>query len=124
MKTLIPICSILCFLFITCKGISKNDVQDFIPGTYVRVSEHEFGKEYDTLVISELKDQYKITRKWKYARILDSVVQEPEYKQKITTASYESEHKLLHENETGNTLSFDPGEKVLFIGPTKYQKLK
>ncbi|HJS54544.1 MAG TPA: hypothetical protein VJ765_08380 [Chitinophagaceae bacterium] len=124
MKTLIPICIILCFLFITCKGITKDDVQDFIPGTYVRFSEHEFGKEYDTLVISELKDQYKITRKWKYERILDSVAQEPEYKQEITTASYESEHKLLHENETGNILSFDPGEKVLFIGPTKYQKLK
>jgi hypothetical protein len=124
MKTLIPIYSILCSLFITCKGIIKNDVQDFIPGTYVRFSEHEFGKEYDTLVISELKDQYTITRKWKYERILDSVAQEPEYKQKITTASYEGEHKLLHENETGNILSFDPGEKVLFIGPTKYRKLK
>ena len=59
MKTLIPICSILSFLLITCKGISKDDVQDFIPGTYVRLSKHEFGKEYDTLVVSELKDQYK-----------------------------------------------------------------
>ena len=124
MKTLIPICSVLCFLFITCKGISKDDVQDFIPGTYVRFSKHEFGKEYDTLVVSELKDQYKIIRKWKYERILDRMAQEPEYKQKITTASYESEHKLLHENETGNTLSFDPGENVLLIGPTKYQKQK
>ena len=124
MKTLIPICSILWFLFITCKGITKDAVQNFIPGTYVRFSGHEFGKEYDTLVISELKDQYKITRKWKYERILDSAALEPEYKQKITTASYESEHKLLHENETGNILSFEPGEKVLFIGPTKYQKLK
>ena len=124
MKTLIPICSILCFLFTTCKGISKDDVQDFIPGTYVRLSEHEFGKEYDTLVISQLKEQYKITRKWKYERVLDSVVQEPEYKQEITTASYESQHKLLHENETGNILSFDPGGNILFIGPTKYQKIK
>ena len=124
MKTLIPICSILCFLFITCKGIGKEDVQDFIPGTYVRFSEHEFGKEYDTLVISEFKDQYKITRKWKYERILDSVAQEPEYKHKITTATYESEHRLLHENETGKILSFDLSEKILFSGSTKYQKIK
>ncbi|MEO7982567.1 MAG: hypothetical protein ABI688_00670 [Bacteroidota bacterium] len=52
----------------------KDEVQEFIPGTYIRFSTQEFGTEYDTLVIS-LQNQtvnvYRILRKWKYERVLD-----------------------------------------------------
>ena len=124
MKTLIPLCWLLGLLFIACNGLTKDETKASIPGTYTRFSEHEFGKEYDTLVISELPNQFQITRKWKYERVLDGMAQEPEYKQETTTATYDSEHRLLHENETGNTISFDLGKDILFVGPTKYQKLK
>jgi hypothetical protein len=124
MKTLISFCGFLPLFIVACNGPAKDETKVFIPGTYVRSSEHEFGKERDTLVISEEGDQFQILRKWQYERVLDSVAQEPEYKQEKTTASYDGKHKLLHENETGNTISFDMKEGILFIGPTKYQKIK
>lgn len=95
-----------------------------LPGTYVRQSEHEFGKEYDTLVISEKDDQFQILRKWRYERVLDSVKQEPEYKQQTTTASYDSEHRVLNENESGNVISFDSKEGTVSLGTTKYHRVK
>ncbi len=124
MKIQIPLRYLIVLFIVACNGITKDEVKTFIPGTYTRISEHEFGKEYDTLVISELPDQFQVVRKWKYERVLDGVAQEPEYKQETTTATYDREHRLLHENETGNTISFDPRESILFIGPTKYNKLK
>jgi len=108
-------------LLIGCNGPGKSN---FFTGTYVRTSEHEFGKEYDTIIISALHDEFKITRRWKYERVLDGVWQEPEYRVKVTTAWYDDKFRLLHENETGNRISVDKVEGVLFIGPVKYIKIK
>jgi hypothetical protein len=124
MKITISICGLLCLGLIACNGSDKDEMRASIPGTYVRYSEHEFGKEFDTLVISEKNDQFQILRKWRYERVLDSVKQEPEYKQQVTTASYDSEHRVLNENESGNVISFDAKDKTVSIGPTKYNKLK
>ena len=107
-------------LLIACNGSNKSNV---FTGTYVRSSEHEFGKEYDTLVITEFMDQYKIIRKWRYERVLDGVVQQPVYKVKVTTAYYEDKYRLLHENETGKRISIDKIEGILFVGPAKYKKI-
>lgn len=124
MKIQIPLRYFIVLFIVACNGITKDEVKIFIPGTYTRISEHEFGKEYDTLIISEIGGQFEIQRKWKYERVLDGVMQEPEYKQENTTAVYDDKHHLLNENETGNTISFDQREGILFIGPTKYNKLK
>ena len=105
---------------IACNGSDKSNL---FPGTYVRSSEHEFGKEYDTIIISALHDEFKVTRRWRYERVLDGVVQEPVYKVKVTTAYYDVKFRLLHENETGNRFSIDKGEGILFVGATKYKKI-
>lgn len=104
----------------------KDEVRDFIPGTYIRFSQHEFGHEYDTLVItlqSKATAEYKILRKWKYERLLEGKHIEPEYKHVTTSGIYNEDRKLLQETQTGDFLSFDVKEKVLFNGSTKYQKL-
>ena len=121
---MIPFCWLVALLFITCNSFKKNKVESYIPGTYTRVSEHEFGKEYDTLVISALPGAFKIVRKWKYDRVLDGAALEPEYKEETTTATYDDEHRLLYENETGIMISVDMKNDILFIGPTKYYKLE
>ncbi|HMU47883.1 MAG TPA: hypothetical protein PKC72_16040 [Chitinophagaceae bacterium] len=124
MKQIIPFCWLISLALIACKQSEKNKVIANIPGNYIRFSEHEFGKEYDTLIIAEIGGQFQITRKWKYERILDGVIQEPEYKQETSTAVYDEKDHLLHENESGNTISFDNAKGTLFIGSTKYKKLK
>jgi len=119
--------SILLFLA-GCSNSYENDaIREFIPGTYIRFSKHEFGTEYDTLIISmqnKSVDEFKIIRKWEYKRILDGNVIEPEYKTHITSANYDESSKLLKEAASGESYSFDTQQNVLFVSSTKYQKLK
>ena len=105
---------------------ARDEVEEFIPGTYIRFSEHEYGTEYDTLIITlqnRSAGEYSILRKWKYERVLDGERIEPEYKRTNTSGVYNSTHKLLQETETGDIYSFDIKQKILFNGPVKYQKL-
>ena len=118
---------IVALLIIGCGLIRTQDkTKDFIPGTYIRFSSHEYGKEYDTLVISlqnSMSDEYRIVRKWKYERVPDRQKSEPEYHKKESSAIYNPVHKLLQESETGRIYSIDVKENCLFNGPIKYQKL-
>lgn len=106
---------------------AKDEIAGFIPGTYVREGTNEFGKEYDTLVISiQNKDakQYKIVNKWLFARQVGGEAKEPEYKIKETSAIYNPDSKLLEESETLDHYSFNVKENVLFDGTNKYKKIK
>jgi len=119
--------SIVVILLLTaCNTHSEIDtMKDFIPGKYVRFSQHEFGTENDTIVISlqnKKANEYKIARRWKYKRVLDGKAIEPEYKNTITSAIFNEANKLLQETETGDSYSFDTKQKILFAGSTKYQK--
>jgi len=105
---------------------SRDELEEFIPGTYIRFSKHEFGTEFDTLVISLQNKsalEYKILRKWKYERMLDDQKIEPEYKRSFTSGIYNGKNRVLRENETGDMYSFDVKQRTLFNGPIKYQKL-
>ena len=113
-------------LFVSCNSLSKDEVKESIPGTYIRFSQHEYGTEYDTLVITlqnNSANEYKILRKWKYERIMDGQTIQPEYKRSFTSGIYNTTHKLLQETETGDIYSFDVKQKILLNGPIKYQKL-
>lgn len=110
----------------SCRESKRDSVREFIPGTYIRYSEHEFGHEYDTLVITLLNEsvgKYSILRKWKYERVLDGKWLEPEYKRTETSGLFNPRQKLLQDTETGAIYSFDVKEGVAFNGPVKYQKL-
>lgn len=106
-----------------CNEFKPDPVQEFIPGVYIRFSQHEFGTEYDTLHITVSNDQFSILRKWKYERILDGVAIEPEYKKQTATGRYDADNGLLLEEETGSTYSFDLKNKILLNGTVKYKKL-
>jgi hypothetical protein len=104
-------------------SINKDRLE--IPGTYIRFSQHEYGTEYDTLIITlqnSSANEFRIMRKWKYERVLDDEKIEPEYKRTISSGIYYEEHKILREVETGDVYSFDFRAKILFNGPIKYQK--
>ena len=64
MKKQIFICCLVGLSLIACNGLSKDEFRASVPGSYVRISEHEFGKEYDTLIFSEINGQFQILRKW------------------------------------------------------------
>lgn len=123
----VTVFALLLMVITSSCGTAKDDIAEYIPGTYVREGTNEFGKEYDTLVISiqnKESKQYKIVNKWLFARQVDGEAKEPEYKVKETSAIYNHDSKLLEESETLDHYSFDVKEKVLFDGTNKYKKIK
>lgn len=120
--------SFVSLLAVRCgSGENSDTVKDEISGTYIRSSTHEFGNEQDTLVVvlqNEGSNQYTITRKWTYARVLDGRSLPPEYKQTSTVATYDASINVLRESGSGETYSYDPAKIVLYAGTTAYQKQK
>jgi len=115
------------FFFVACKFSGGDSIASFIPGTYIRFSEHEYGKEYDTLAITlqnGAAKEYKITRRWRYERVLDGQNMEPKYKIKTTTALLDGEQSLLRETQSGDSYSFDPRKNVVYVGGNAYKKIK
>jgi hypothetical protein len=105
-----------------CRDAKPVMIQEFIPGTYIRFSSHEFGSEYDTVSISVLNisaNEYGITRRWKYERI----GLPPHYELTNSSGIYYPREKVLQDLESGDMITFGVKEKCLFIGTTKYQKL-
>lgn len=110
-----------------CTSGGKDEIMEFIPGTYVRVGQNEFGKEFDTLVITiqnPAAKEFKIQNRWHYIRQVEGEANIPEYKVKETSGIYHAETKLLEETETLEHYSFDVKGKVLFDGTNKFRKIK
>ncbi|MBX9890778.1 MAG: hypothetical protein K2Y12_00510 [Chitinophagaceae bacterium] len=110
-----------------CGTSGKDEIMEFIPGTYIRAGQNEFGKEFDTLVISVQNlaaKEFKIQNRWHYIRQVEGEANVPEYKVKETSGIYNTETKLLEEAETLDHYSFDVKEKVLFDGTNKFKKIK
>lgn len=126
MKRPIAFLSIIALLF-GCNSASNNKAKDAIPGTYIRLSEHEYGREWDTLVIgfqNRAANQYKIIRRWRYERVLEGKAVEPEYKVTTTTATYNAQSKNLEEDRTGKIYTLDAAGDALFAGTSRFEKLK
>jgi hypothetical protein len=93
----------------SCNTSGKDEIMEFIPGTYIRTGQNEFGKEFDTLVISVQNlaaKEFKIQNRWHYIRQVEGEADVPEYKV-----------------ETLDHYSFDVKEKVLFDGTNKFKKI-
>ena len=128
MKNLILMLAALPFFILSCgTNHESEEIMDFIPGTYARQSEGEFGKSYDTLVISlqnKTANQFKIVRRWRYDRVLDGKPIEPEYKVTETSAVFDASSKALQESETLDAFTFDTKKNLLFDGPNQFIKIK
>ena len=110
-----------------CSSPESDAIKEFIPGTYIRSSHNEFGKAYDTLVISlqnNSASQYQVLRKWRYDRVLDGKPIEPEYKLTGSSGIYDKEKKVLQETETLELFTFDIERKLLFNGTNQFNKIK
>ena len=117
----------LCLLSACAGPASQDGTSAPLTGTYIRAAQHEFGKEYDTLVVTlrnEASSQYRIVRNWLYERIRDGQALEPEYKTTSGTAIYDHDAKTLKDEKTGIIYSVDPSGQKLYAGSTRYDKLK
>lgn len=127
MKRLLFISMTVVLFLSGCSSAESDAIKEFIPGTYIRLGQNEFGKEYDTLVVSlqnKAANEYKIQRRWRYDRVLDGKPIEPEYKVTETTGIYDTESKSLKETETLEMMTFDKEKKLLLKGTNTFTKLK
>lgn len=105
----------------------EDKLQKAIPGTYIRYSEHEFGREWDTLTIQKSNNEltvFEILRKWNYERILDGQKIQPEYKRLFSSGIYDEEEHVLKDTETGEVYTFDFAKHTVSTGETIYKKIK
>lgn len=117
-----------CTMFVLgCSNNESDEILTFIPGVYTRESAGEFGKSYDTLVITmqnKAASQFKIVRRWRYDRVLDGKAIEPEYKITETSGVFDAASKSLHESETLEAFTFDAKKKLLYEGANQFIKIK
>jgi len=126
MKSLFFVTISVLFLLAGCSSSESDAIKEFIPGTYIRSSQNEFGKAYDTLVISlqnKSASEYQILRKWRYDRVLDGKPIEPGYKQGKSSGLYNPEKNVLQETETLELFTFDIERKLLFNGTNQFNKI-
>ena len=107
---------------------SKTDeIRAFIPGTYVRFSDHEMRKEYDTLrieMITEAGNNYRLLRSSTFQKKMDGQSFPWEYTAEEWSAIYDESKRVLNETKKGKVISFVPKKNILLIGTTEYKKIK
>lgn len=113
-------------LLLACESSKSDEIRIFIPGTYVRFSDHEMRKEYDTIkidVISETGNNYSLVRSSSFQRKLDGKEFPLEYTKEEWTAVYDENKRVLNETRKGKVISFVPEKSILLVGTTEYKKL-
>jgi len=113
------------FLFSACDGVLKKDVRAFIEGSYVRDFKNEFAVGVDSVVISaEGADNYLITKYSRFSRIKNGQVLPNAGKHERMFGVYDQEKNVIHEQQKGKVLSFNPEKGTMMIGASEYKKVK
>ncbi len=113
-------------LLLACESSENDEIRAFIPGTYVRFSEHKMRKEYDTIkikVISEPGNNYSLIRTSSFQRKMDKKEFPWEYTKQVWTAAYDENKRVLNETRKGKVLSFVPEKDMLLVGTAEYKKI-
>jgi len=110
-----------------CHGSSSGSIRDFIPGAYVKLSESEYSKAYDTLRISVYDgpgNTYLMLQHTGFQLIKEGRLQPKQYKTDKEVAVYDETTHQLQGMTSGRLLVFSPTTQTLLMGTTEYQKLK
>jgi hypothetical protein len=125
MKSYLSCALILLFATIAC-NYTPDAIAVFIPGTYTRFHQEEFGPVYDTITIQKMEvlgSNYIIERTFRFQRMVDGKISPWENKTESSTATYNPESKQLYDNRFDKTMHFAPDKHQLLIGNAVYDKL-
>lgn len=113
-------------VWLTAARLLKRDkVEDWITGVYIRLISNDFSQGTDTLTIAKKSGrQFSIKRRSSYRRLLDGQVFDPEYKSEDWLGVYDEKTQLLHEQQHGKVLSFQPEERTMKVGTAEYKKIQ
>ncbi len=103
----------------------KENLCEFIPGTYVSEWTTEFAASRDTLQIKVQAGsaQYEITRRTYHHYNPETKPLPPQYKVDHWTGSYAEREKVILVHRNGRILSFNPEKGEMKMGVTVYKKL-
>lgn len=116
-------------LLLSCNPFrSRDEVKEFIPGTYVTEWRNEFTQSKDTIAISAPtargSDGYRIIKRSFYQQTIDGKELKPQFKVQNWTGLYNPEVKTLVIDKSGRVLLFNPNKNELVEGSTPYNKIK
>ena len=112
-------------LWVACSN--KQQVRDFIPGTYINQAQSQYSIASDTLLLirDEHSDNlYQIVRGTGFQRIKDGKLQPKEYKVKTLSGIWDEAKETFQVTQDGSILIFQPGAQTLTVGTAIYHKLK
>ena len=111
----------LSFALASC---DRDQVRNFMPGTYVNSAGGEFSIASDTLVVELLEgNNYQISRRTGYNLIRDGQVGEREYETEAWACVYSPATKTLTESKKGKIISFYPERGSLQVSRRMYKKI-
>jgi hypothetical protein len=113
-------------LLMACNSITRDETRGFVTGTYVRVSDQEMRREYDTIkidLVSEAGNNYSVIRSLSFQRKMDREEFAWQYKKENWVAVYDESKRILYETRKGKIISFAPEKHTLFVGSTEYKKI-
>jgi hypothetical protein len=97
----------------------------FISGSYAREVSNEYSIGKDTLVITPVNAVvYAVIHKGTYSRIKNGKLLSPERKYENWTTSYDEDRQTLTESKRGRIISFDASKDILWVGSSRYKKIK
>ena len=114
-------------LLFACNSAKLDEIRTFIPGIYVRFSNHEMRTQYDTIkieVLSERGNNYRLLKSSYFQKKLDGKIFPWEYKAEELTAVYDEKFKVLRESDNQKITSFIPEKQAMLVGATEYKKIK
>ena len=123
MKKIIPC---VAFAFLSCHHQPDNTVRDFIPGVYVKQSESEFSKAFDTLrvnVYDAAGNTYLVIQRTGFQVIKDGKLQPKQYRGSKEVAVLDESTHQLQEMQSGRYLTFSPENGTVLAGPAEYKKI-
>lgn len=123
MKKVLMIC---CVGWVACGRPVNDAAKEFMPGTYVKFSESDYSKAWDTLRISAYEaDQgtYVIQQHVGFQRIVAAKLQPKEYKSSTSMTVFDESTHQLQDMKTGKFYTFFPDKGTVLAGSAEYAKM-
>lgn len=117
---------LLCLFWFACKSGAGNNIQNTIPGIYVRVINHEFANGYDTLIVKQLHEPmttFSIVKKAGFVQFVDGKTIGRKTTAEKFTAVYDETTGTLNDNHKMKSFTPIPEKGVLLIGSMEYKKV-
>lgn len=111
-------------VLLSCGGLRKDSVRDFMPGVYERGIDNEFSKGRDQLIV-QLKqgNVYTIEKRSAIIRIRNGTSLPVKYDTVTWTGIYDETNQVIYEQRGGKVISFLPEENKLLVGGSEYRKV-